>query len=82
MGMAFLTNLAFISNLAGPDMILILLVVLLLFGARRLRGLSSRESDRVENKDEEGRDIARTRTIQPPHWVDKLRVIVGPQTSF
>jgi len=33
-------NIAFISNLAGPDMVLILIVVTLLFGAKKLPELA------------------------------------------
>ena len=48
-------NIAFISNLAGPDMILILLVVLLLFGAKKLpelakgMGQAMREFSKAKN---------------------------------
>jgi sec-independent protein translocase protein TatA len=70
MGIAFLTNVAFLGNLAGPDMILILLVILLLFGAKKLpdrRGMDQAVREFWKAKDEVEHETMRHPTAQPPH---------------
>ena len=54
-------NLASIMNLAGPDMIIILLIVLVLFGAKRLpelaRGMGQSIREFHKAKDEFSQDL-------------------------
>jgi sec-independent protein translocase protein TatA len=61
----------FFPNLAGPDGILILLIVLLLFGARNIptfmRGMDQARREFFGNEDEDEPEITRRRTVQPPH---------------
>jgi sec-independent protein translocase protein TatA len=69
--MAFLANLAFIATLAGPDLILILVVVLLLFGARKFpdlaRGMAQAVRELFGSEDEDEPEIKWRRTVRPPH---------------
>jgi len=64
-------DIAFISNLAGPDVILILLIVLLLFGARNLpdfaKGMDRARREFFGSEDEDDVDITRRRTVRPPN---------------
>jgi Sec-independent protein translocase protein TatA len=74
MGIAFLPNLAFIGNLAGTDTLIILLVVLFLFGARKnsnfwkvWKGLSEAMREFSKTEDEEEHEIMRHPRVQPAH---------------
>src|SRR5277367_4557257 len=65
-------NIAFISNLAGPDMILILLIVLLLFGAKKLpelaKGMGQAVREFNKAKDEIEKELTKPAnevTVQP-----------------
>jgi sec-independent protein translocase protein TatA len=70
-------SLAFIGNLAGPDLILILLIVLVLFGAKKLpelaRGMGQAIKEFQKAKDEfsdelhsaSKTDIAAQRDVRP-----------------
>ena len=64
-------SIAFISNLAGPDLILILLIVLLLFGAKqpreRTEGRNRAMRKFLKISDEEEREIVPRPTVLPPH---------------
>jgi sec-independent protein translocase protein TatA len=61
-------NIASLFNLAGPDLIIILLIVLLLFGAKKLpelaRGMGQAVREFTKAKDEFEREV--TRPPEPP----------------
>src|SRR5476651_2687198 len=61
-------NIASLFNLAGPDLIVILLIVLLLFGAKKLpelaRGMGQAVREFSKAKDEFEREV--TRPADPP----------------
>ncbi|MEI9895003.1 MAG: twin-arginine translocase TatA/TatE family subunit [Chthoniobacter sp.] len=61
-------NIASLFNLAGPDLIIILLIVLLLFGAKKLpelaRGMGQAVRGIHQGKDEFEREV--TRAPEPP----------------
>ena len=61
-------NIASLFNLAGPDLIIILLIVLLLFGAKKLpelaRGMGQAVREFTKAKDEFEREV--TRPPDPP----------------
>jgi len=71
-------NIAFISNLAGPDMILILLIVLLLFGAKKLpelaKGMGQAVREFSKAKDEVEHEIMRPPPVQPPQRIEEPKV--------
>ena len=56
-------NIASLFNLAGPDLIIILLIVLLLFGAKKLpelaRGMGQAVREFTKAKDEFEREVTR-----------------------
>src|SRR5271155_5002279 len=60
-------NIASLFNLAGPDLIIILLIVLLLFGAKKLpelaRGMGQAVREFSKAKDEFEREV--TRPVEP-----------------
>jgi len=64
-------GIAFLPNLAGPDGILILLIVLLLFGAKKLpelgKGMVQAVREFFDIEDEDEPEITRPRTVRPPH---------------
>jgi sec-independent protein translocase protein TatA len=67
--------IASILNFAGPDMIVILLIVLLLFGAKRLpelaRGMGKAVKEFGAARDEVERNFAQSgRTVLPEECVD------------
>src|SRR6201986_1003176 len=66
--------LASFMNLAGPDLIIILLIVLLLFGAKKLpelaRGMGQAVREFTKAKDEFEREV--TRPPDPPIPAPKL----------
>ncbi len=78
MNIASFTNVAFIGNLAGPDMILILLVVLLLFGAKKLpelaKGMGQAVREFSKAKDEVEHEIMRPATVHPPQSIEQPKV--------
>ena len=61
---------AFIGNLAGPDLIVILLIVLVLFGAKKLpelaRGLGQAVKEFQKGKDEFTEELYRTGNTNAP----------------
>src|SRR5271155_5757709 len=65
-------NIASLFNLAGPDLIIILLIVLLLFGAKKLpelaRGMGQAGKEFSKAKDEFEREVTRP-PEQPPQQV-------------
>lgn len=60
-------NIASLFNLAGPDLIIILLIVLLLFGAKKLpelaKGMGQAVREFTKAKDEFEREV--TRPVEP-----------------
>lgn len=73
-------NLAFLSNLGGPDLLVILLIVLVLFGAKRLpelaRGMGQAMREFHKAKDDivdEVRSVDQTRTpvVREPENVSR-----------
>ena len=66
---------ASILNLAGPDMIVILLIILLMFGAKRLpelaRGMGKAVNEFGAARDEVDRNFAQSgRTAAPAEFLD------------
>src|ERR1700704_6562199 len=63
-------TIASILNLAGPDLILILLIVLLLFGAKKLpelaKGMGQAVREFTKAKDEFEREVTRPPEPAPP----------------
>src|ERR1700709_935729 len=66
-------NIASLFNLAGPDLIIILLIVLLLFGAKKLpelaRGMGQAVREFTKAKDEFEREVTRPVDHTPPPTV-------------
>ena len=69
-------NIASLFNLAGPDLIIILLIVLLLFGAKKLpelaRGMGQAVREFSKAKDEFDREVTRPPEPAPPVAAAKL----------
>lgn len=69
-------NIASLFNLAGPDLIIILLIVLLLFGAKKLpelaRGMGQAVREFSKAKDEFEREVTRPAEPIPPVAPAKL----------
>ncbi len=67
-------NIASLFNLAGPDLIIILLIVLLLFGAKKLpelaKGMGQAVREFTKAKDEFEREV--TRPVAPTEEAVKL----------
>ena len=67
-------------NLGGPDLIVILIIVLLLFGAKKLpelaRGLGQAVKEFSKAKDEFEHEITRPPVIEPPKHLDEPKVEV------
>ena len=63
-------NIAFLPNLAGPDGIMILVIVLLLFGAKKLpelaKGMGQAVREFSKAKDDVHNEISRPPTPEPP----------------
>ena len=63
-------NIAFLPNLAGPDGIMILIIVLLLFGAKKLpelaRGMGQAVREFSKAKDDVHNEITRAPSPEPP----------------
>ena len=70
MNIAHFTNLAFIGNLAGGDTLIILLIVLVLFGAKKIpelaKGLGQAVREFNKAKDEFEREVTRPPEPAPP----------------
>jgi sec-independent protein translocase protein TatA len=73
-------NIASLFNLAGPDLIIILLIVLLLFGAKKLpelaRGMGQAVREFSKAKDEFEREVTR-----PPEAAPQPQKLEQPPTS-
>lgn len=63
-------NIAFLPNLAGPDGIMILIIVLLLFGAKKLpelaKGMGQAVREFSKAKDDVHNEITRAPSPEPP----------------
>ena len=63
-------NIAFLPNLAGPDGIMILIIVLLLFGAKKLpelaKGMGQAVREFSKAKDDVHNEITRQPAPEPP----------------
>ncbi len=63
-------NIASLFNLAGPDLIIILGIVLLMFGAKKLpelaRGMGQAVKEFTKAKDEFDKELHRAGEPQPP----------------
>ncbi len=72
-----MNTLASLFNLAGPDLIIILLIVLLLFGAKKLpelaRGMGQAVKEFTRAKDEFEREVSRPPVTEAPR-LDEPRV--------
>jgi sec-independent protein translocase protein TatA len=72
-------------NLMGPDMIVILLIVLLLFGAKRLpelaRGMGRAVKEFGAAREEVERELgpSRTNTVASPRLLDTKSELPSPQ---
>ena len=70
-----MNTLASLLNLGGPDLIIILLVVLLLFGAKKLpelaRGMGQAVREFSKAKDEFEREVTRPPVQEPPRQLDE-----------
>jgi len=73
-------TLASLLNLGGPDLIVLLIIVLLLFGAKKLpelaRGLGQAVKEFSKAKDEFEHEITRPSAIEPPRHLDEPKVEV------
>lgn len=73
-------NIASLFNLAGPDLIIILLIVLLLFGAKKLpelaKGMGQAVREFTKAKDEFEREVSRppAPTEEVVHPLDQTKV--------
>jgi sec-independent protein translocase protein TatA len=71
-------NIASLFNLGGPDLLIILVIVLLLFGAKKLpelaKGLGQAVREFSKAKDEFEREV--TRPVEPP-----VQRLAPPQTE-
>lgn len=78
-------NIAFLPNLAGPDGIMILIIVLLLFGAKKLpelaKGMGQAVREFSKAKDEVHNEITRPPTPEPPQQLDEHKVEVVKETK-
>ena len=77
-------NIAFLPNLAGPDGIMILIIVLLLFGAKKLpelaRGMGQAVREFSKAKDEVHNEITRAPSPEPQKLDEpKAEVAKDPQ---
>lgn len=75
-----MNTLASFMNLGGPDLIVILIIVLLLFGAKKLpelaRGLGQAVKEFSKAKDEFEHEITRPPVVEPPKHLDEPKVEV------
>jgi len=80
-----MNTLATLFNLGGPDLIIILVIVLLLFGAKKLpelaRGLGQAVKEFSKAKDEFENEITRPPATEPPKQIEETKVEPAPQTQ-
>ncbi|MDQ2659663.1 MAG: twin-arginine translocase TatA/TatE family subunit [Verrucomicrobiota bacterium] len=82
--------LASLTNLAGPDMIIILLIILVLFGAKKLpelaRGMGQAVKEFNKAKDEFGHELhsattAEPRRASPPEAIVERAPVPAPSSE-
>ncbi len=77
-------NIAFLPNLAGPDGIMILIIVLLLFGAKKLpelaKGMGQAVREFSKAKDDVHNEITRAPSAEPQR-LDEQKVDVSQETA-
>jgi len=75
-----MNTLATFFNLGGPDLIIILVIVLVLFGAKKLpelaRGLGQAVKEFSKAKEEFENEITRPPVVEPPRHLDEPKVEV------
>ena len=73
-----MNTLASLLNLGGPDLIVVLVIVLLLFGAKKLpelaKGLGQAVKEFSKAKDEFEHELTRPPVIEPPKAIDAPKV--------
>jgi sec-independent protein translocase protein TatA len=78
-------NIASLFNLAGPDLIIILLIVLLLFGAKKLpelaRGMGQAVREFSKAKDEFEREVTRPPEPAPAPKLDHPPTDIAQNTQ-
>jgi len=77
-------NIAFLPNLAGPDGIMILIIVLLLFGAKKLPELAKGMGQAVREFSKAKDDVHNEITRQPapePHAIEEPKVELAKETK-
>ena len=76
-----MNTLASLLNLGGPDLIIIMLIVLLLFGAKKLpelaRGMGQAVREFSKAKDEFEREVTRPPAPEPPKAIDEPKPAVA-----
>ena len=76
---------ATLFNLGGPDLIIILVIVLLLFGAKKLpelaRGLGQAVKEFSKAKDEFESEITRPPVIDPPKHLEEPKAEAPKETE-
>ena len=80
-----MNTLATFFNLGGPDLIIILVIVLLLFGAKKLpelaKGLGQAVKEFSKAKDEFEHEITRPPVVESPKSIDEPKVEVAKETQ-
>jgi sec-independent protein translocase protein TatA len=81
-----MTTLASLFNLAGPDLIIIFFIILLLFGAKKLpelaKGLGSAVKEFSRAKDEFEHEITQPSPApQPPRQIDEPKVAKSEEAA-
>lgn len=75
-----MTTLASLFNLAGPDLLIIFFVILLMFGAKKLpelaRGLGQAIREFSKAKDDFTNEITRPAPPEPPRQIDEPKAPV------
>jgi sec-independent protein translocase protein TatA len=78
-------NIASLLNLGGPDLFVILLIVLLLFGAKKLpelaKGLGQAVREFSKAKDEFEREVTRPPAAEPVQRLEQQPVQPTPSTT-
>jgi sec-independent protein translocase protein TatA len=78
-------NIASLFNLAGPDLIIILVIVLLLFGAKKLpelaRGMGQAVREFTKAKDEFEREVTRPPDIASSAKLEEPKSDIAPDPN-
>jgi sec-independent protein translocase protein TatA len=78
-----MNTLASLLNLGGPDLIVILGIVLLLFGAKKLpelaRGMGQAVREFTKAKDEFEREVTRPPAPEPPKQIEEQKATVADE---